>query len=185
MIVYIVDSVGDRVTTNESRELNPMTAAAEAVKNEAGEWTGFRLNGCCVAFCDIDGTGHYLGAVAGGRPDIAKSTATALLELFAVPGRLPQEDEGKARVILHFSDWDYRDRYFDAPAELIGELKSRIRADGMSSAWSWWVGLVDREGHGMPEKPIHMHVQANHAGEDELFLDYNNPLECLTEWEAE
>lgn len=89
------------------------------------------------------------------------------------------------RYILHLSDWNYNDKFYNAPLSLIKELSARIKKDGMSEAWQWWTDLVDYDGDGTDEEPIHMNVPANHDDSDEFFLDYEHPLECLAEWDEE
>lgn len=86
------------------------------------------------------------------------------------------------RAILHLSDWNLNDRYYEAPLELIKELKQRIiaAANDMNDAWEWWTNQVAYSGPTTTETPIAYGTVDMTL--DEYFLDWNNVEECLNEW---
>ena len=89
-----------------------------------------------------------------------------------------------SNVILHVSDWNYKDKYYEAPVELLKEFRVRVKKDGieaMDGAWQWWTSQVDYDEDG--KKPIkYMLVNMNL---DLYFFDYNNDQESIEEWNFE
>lgn len=94
----------------------------------------------------------------------------------------------QTEAILHLSDWNCTDKYYQAPIALIEEFKTRIIAanyvlnKGDDSPWQWWVRLVNY-GEEQTDKPIQfgsVNMQL-----DEYFLDWENVQECINEWTDE
>ena len=82
------------------------------------------------------------------------------------------------RAVLHISDWNYEDKYYEAPIELIREFKARIEKDGLTTAWEWWVTKVDYVNNDLPVKFGLVDMRL-----DVYFMDYNNAQESISEWE--
>ena len=92
------------------------------------------------------------------------------------------------QVILHVSDWNYQDKYYQAPISLVKEMGRRIleckdiRTDDEISPWDFWIGQVNYDDK--PEekdKPIKFGLVDMTL--DLFFLDYNNPIESAEEWD--
>jgi hypothetical protein len=83
------------------------------------------------------------------------------------------------KAILHVSDWNLQDRYYEAPLALIKEMQSKIRKIGMEKAWTWWTNQVDWDQDS--SQPIKYGIV--NMTLDTFFLDYNNELESIDEWE--
>lgn len=79
--------------------------------------------------------------------------------------------------ILHFSDRNMQDRYYEAPIPLFKTLQSRMRTDGFKSAWAWWLKLK-RDGMVRSGGDLNMTL-------DVFFLDFYNPIECVDEWDLD
>lgn len=84
-------------------------------------------------------------------------------------------------VIFHLSDWSYRDKYYEMPKSLLLEFKKKLETIGLQATWDWFTTQVDYDEKG--DKPakfgkVDMTLQ-------EFFLDWEHPLECLVEWDAE
>jgi hypothetical protein len=89
-------------------------------------------------------------------------------------------------AIVHVSDWNYEDKYYEAPIEFIKELKKRMKkvksVKSMDDAWGWWVGNVDYgESKSTRDNPIKFGKVDMRL--EEFFFDYNNPVESVDEWE--
>lgn len=82
-------------------------------------------------------------------------------------------------VILHFSNWNDQDRYYEVSEEILQDFKVRIEKDGMSEAWKWWHDLIDYDNTG--KLPV-QYGEVN-MNLDQYFLDYHNPIESVNEWE--
>lgn len=96
-----------------------------------------------------------------------------------------QEDEAKSReglVILHVCDWNLQDRYYEVPEQLVRDLAARLKAEHIDRVWDWFVGQVDYSDN--PEKPC-KHVTLVDTDLNQWFLDYNDPLTCVKEWEMD
>jgi hypothetical protein len=86
-------------------------------------------------------------------------------------------------VLLHVSDWNSQDKYYQLSHVLLSEFKLRILAqpDGLNAAWDWFTDLVDYGDE--PAYPIkQVSGRANHTL-DEYFLDWFEPQESAGEWE--
>lgn len=90
------------------------------------------------------------------------------------------------KVILHLSDWNNQDRYFEMPISLLKDLQKRIKRDGISSAYKWMYEQVDYGDH--PKRPIKTGRKVDiEACVDmtlaQFFLDWTEPDTCMTEWD--
>lgn len=96
----------------------------------------------------------------------------------------PTED----RLILHVSDWNYQDRWFNVPPSFLVEFKERVlkHPDDAEEAWEWLTTQADYGKN--PELPAKRRSQSwcdnavNHTL-TEVFFDYNNPGESVNEWD--
>ncbi len=84
----------------------------------------------------------------------------------------------KQNAILHFSDRHLQEKYYEAPLDLIKELKSKIKNLGFKDAWGWWTNHVDYDNDNT--KPVKHGIVDMTL--DSYFLDYNNDLESIGEW---
>ena len=84
-------------------------------------------------------------------------------------------------AILHLSDWNFEDKYYEAPTKLIKELRNRVKRDGMPTAWDWWTSQVDYGQPGESDRPIK--TGKVDMTLEEFFLDYTDPIESVKEWE--
>ena len=87
------------------------------------------------------------------------------------------------QVLLHVSDWNYKDKYYQLPLSMLHSFGRLILAQGISKAWGWFVTQVDYGGD--PDLLIkRCDNEADHTL-DEYFLDYTHPEESVSEWELE
>lgn len=78
-------------------------------------------------------------------------------------------------VLLHVSDWNLQDRWYEVPRSSLRELRERVRTGDVRNAWDW---LLEESGARRCDE------SADHTL-DELFFDYTNPVESVDEWEDE
>ena len=84
------------------------------------------------------------------------------------------------KVLLHLSDWNYQDKYYELSYDLLKEFSKLITAVGINQAWDWFTPQVDYGGN--PERPVkRCDDEADHTL-DEYFLDWEHPKDCLEEW---
>ena len=84
------------------------------------------------------------------------------------------------KVLLHLSDWNYQDKYYELSYDQLKELSKLITTVGIDKAWDWFVPQVDYGGN--PERPIkRVDDEADHTL-DEYFLDWEHPKDCVEEW---
>jgi hypothetical protein len=104
-------------------------------------------------------------------------------------------------VILHLSDWNSQDKYYELSLALLKEFYKLLRQHGLDGtkplaqdhAWKWFHEQVDYEGNlqglrGLtpdekPDKPIKFGLVDMRM--DTFFLDWNNYEEGLDEWQEE
>jgi hypothetical protein len=91
------------------------------------------------------------------------------------------------QVLLHVSDWNSQDKYYQLSHVLLSEFKQRILAkpnglrSSVNTAWDWFTDLVDYGDE--PANPIkQVSGRANHTL-DEYFLDWFEPQDSAGEWE--
>jgi hypothetical protein len=86
-------------------------------------------------------------------------------------------------VVLHLGDWNYQDKYYQLPKNLLVEFKERIEKYGLHSdeAWQWFVANVNYDDE--TEKPIKFGVVDMSL--NVFFLDWENEKECMEEWSEE
>ena len=83
-------------------------------------------------------------------------------------------------VILHLSDWDYEDRYYQLPAALLDEFREQILTKGLGTshpnAWDWFIAqsIAGCIKYGLVDMRL-----------GTFFLDWHNVLESLSEWEPD
>jgi len=91
------------------------------------------------------------------------------------------------RVILHLSDWNLQDKYYEAPISLLKKfrkkyLEARKKHDedkAIGIAWDWWTPQVDFGEKADKKKPIKF-GNVNMTLE-EFFLDWMAPDEGFNE----
>lgn len=89
----------------------------------------------------------------------------------------------KTRMVrLQVSDWNYNDRQFDVPIEILREFKKRILESSMKEAWDWFVaqGIDYTPDHSEQHRPI-----KSFNCDFDVFLDYENPKETVEEWDPD
>lgn len=92
------------------------------------------------------------------------------------------QDGQDERVILHLSDWNYRDKYYELPLTLLKEFHGRALAD-RGAAWDWFTGQID---YGSPDdkgKPIK--TGRIDTGLDVFYMDWEDCTESLNEWKEQ
>jgi len=94
-----------------------------------------------------------------------------------------EEEEEEERYVLHLSDWNYQDKYYEMPESILLEFAKRIKEHKLDSneAWQWLLTQVDfgqDDDKGKPIKTgeVNMHLEA-------FFLDWENAGECIAEWD--
>ena len=93
--------------------------------------------------------------------------------------RKSNKPSSERKVIVHVSDWNYQDKYYEASVSLVREFRTSIEANGMDNAWQLWIEKVDYNGNGsgvIKYGRVDMHLET-------YFLDYLNPIESVNEWE--
>jgi len=83
-------------------------------------------------------------------------------------------------AILHVSDWNYQDKYYESPLRLIKDFGVKVKSDGLEKAWEWWTSQVryTKRDRKKPIKTGTVNMQL-----DTFFFDYMNPIESIGEWE--
>jgi hypothetical protein len=64
------------------------------------------------------------------------------------------------KVILHFNDWNFQDKYYETPISVLKEFRDRFfearkkqsEKDAMSDVWQWWTTQIryDEKDEGKP-----------------------------------
>ena len=110
-----------------------------------------------------------------------------------------------ASCILHISDWNMEDRYYRLPISVLREFISKIKEEiksqksekssrkkadtvpGMDKSWDWFVSQVRYPSIKTTYKnPVRLLTRLNVEDiNDNFFLDYLNPEECIQEIEQE
>lgn len=78
-------------------------------------------------------------------------------------------------TILHVSDWNMQDKYYEVPISILVELKQHIMDKSIQRAWDWFIDISHNGA------PIHRRYVV-FANTDNYFLDYLDPLESVNEW---
>jgi hypothetical protein len=86
------------------------------------------------------------------------------------------------KVLLHVSDWNYQDKYYNMPKVLLAEFADRLQKADLTKAnlggvWDWHIANKDS---GLVER---CDESVDHTM-DTFFLDWTNPLESVREWEV-
>lgn len=86
--------------------------------------------------------------------------------------------------LLHLSDWNDTDKYYEVPTDTLVAFKETIRRFGISAAWRWFTDQVDYSADASGQnKPIkRVDDRANHTL-DTYFLDWQNAMESSAEWD--
>lgn len=80
------------------------------------------------------------------------------------------------KALLCVGDWNYQDKYYRIPTQLLKEFATKIKTDNdMHKSWDWFVELIE-------EKKI-KRLKVIPVDEDQFFLDYNNPIDSINEWD--
>lgn len=86
-----------------------------------------------------------------------------------------------ANVLLQVSDWNYEEKYYELSEDVLREFANKVSTESLQDAWDWLMPQVNYGDD--PEKPVkRCDDSANHTL-DEYFLDWENPIECIEDWE--
>lgn len=86
------------------------------------------------------------------------------------------------KVLLHVCDWNYQDKYYNVPLDILQEFAAKIKsanltAPNLGGAWDWFIEQKDK---GIVQRCDSV---ADHTvGPEEYFLDWVNPIESVAEW---
>ncbi len=88
--------------------------------------------------------------------------------------------------LLHLCDWNYVNKYYEVPRDLLLAFKELIERSGINTAWEWFTQQVDYSADASEQnKPIkRVDVRADHTL-NTFFLDFQNPLLCVAEWNVQ
>ena len=86
-------------------------------------------------------------------------------------------------IRLHLSDWNMSNKYYLVPREIMQQFYEKLKGGmEMGDAWTWFTdqGIDYSDGHVVDSKPIKC-VDF----EMDVFLDWENPSECVLDWEED
>ena len=89
------------------------------------------------------------------------------------------------KAILHVSDWNNNDRYYEVLDSLLLEFKRRILEDGVKATWTWFMTQTSTSDEPDTDKPSRRVQDAVNMTLDTYFFDYTNGQESVEEWELE
>lgn len=84
-------------------------------------------------------------------------------------------NETDIRVILHVSDWNMQDKWYQTDADTLQSFADRIRAQGIETAWDWFIALTDG--------PVIRVDDQVDMTLDRYFIDWHDPIMSVDEWE--
>lgn len=87
------------------------------------------------------------------------------------------------KVLLHVSDWNYQDKYYEMPLDLLREFARKVKELPLQEAWDWFVSKVNYGGK--PELPILRCDESTDHTLEEYFFDYGHPQNSIDEWGLE
>jgi len=87
-------------------------------------------------------------------------------------------------VILHVSDWNYQDKYYQMPREMLITFYKTLKEKGLDEAWRW---LGDNTDYGLNAEDTKLPIKYGDVNMryDEYFFDYTEPDASIDEWEIE
>lgn len=88
------------------------------------------------------------------------------------------------RVLLHVSDWNFQDKYYEVPFSLLAEFKTRILAGDDKDPHETWTWFTDQVDFDDPKAKIAYVQEAVDMRLEEYFFDFAfEPKQSVREWE--
>lgn len=89
-------------------------------------------------------------------------------------------NETPETVLLHVSDWNYEDKYYELPLSILQNFGQKAK-ENRDEAWDWLMGFVDYSGEN-PDKPVKRCDDCVDHLLEEYFFDFENPVESVDDW---
>jgi hypothetical protein len=140
-------------------------------------------------FTHRDGANSYME----DNPEEAVIAVDGRFIFLANKNDLGKKTEKEEEVILHLSDWNMQDKYYQMPVSLLKEFKAKFENEhlelgrpaesAISTAWDWFHPNVDYGEADQIRNPI-KYGQVDMTL-NEYFLDWMDPATSFAEWEFE
>ena len=87
------------------------------------------------------------------------------------------------KVVLHVSDWNYQEKYYEMPLDLLQEFAKKVKRLSLDEAWDWFTSQVNYGGQ--PSLPIRRCDDSTDHTLEEYFFDYERPQDSINDWGIE